>query len=418
MRFRRLWEVLGFIVVVVALVAGITALAPAALTRTTRVTPPSDSKVVCVPPAETGTVFAGGADAIRSLDADATPASGSRRIADQKTPVVLSGEGVPFGGTLTGTGAGSAWTPCAPARSRGVLVVPSAADTELVLVNSDAADAAVDLTLLGPGGEIQALGSRGIAVSANGTRTIALSVLVDVEGPVAVLYAASRGRVTAITRTHAVAGTTSSVASTQAKDLLLAGIPQGGTATVLLANPGDERATATITAFGSGAPYTPAGGDGLSVEPHSTLAVNLGDALAGQPTALRVSADVAVAATLVTGTTVVAPVAAATQLSSYAPAGGVLQITSTEAAEVAVSVLDVASGKAENSTQSVPAGATVVLTLPAAGAEGQQVTLTAPTPIAAAQVSSVDGALMVVPLTLSGAVGTQPIAAELDPRLR
>lgn len=417
---RRLIEVAGYVVVVVAIVAGITALAPAALQRTTRVTPPSDSKVVCVPAGDVGTVYAAAADGTRTLDGALTPASGPRRLDEQKTAVVLSGQGVPFGGTLSGSGAGSTWSSCAPALSRGALLVPAAADTELVLVNSDRGDAAVDLTILGQNGEIRALGARGIAVSANGSRTIALSVLVDVPGPVAVLYSASRGRVTAITRTLSPAGGSASVATAQGPDLLLPGVPAGTTgAVVLLANPGEERVTAQLQAFGSGAPYTPAGGENLSVEAHSTLAVSLADALAGEAAALRVSSDAPVVASLVVGAAVVAPVRAATQVSFYGPAGGVLQITSPSAtADVEVAVLDADTGETTRSTQSVPAGATVAMPLPETAAKGQQVTLTAATEIIAARTQTIDGATLVIPLWASGAVGSEPIAAELDPTLR
>lgn len=417
---RRLIEVVGYVVVVIAIVAGITALAPAALQRTTRVTPPSDSKVVCVPAGDVGTVYAAGADGTRTLDGALTPVSGPRRLDEQKSAVVLSGQGVPLGGTLAGSGAASTWTPCAPALSRGALLVPTAADTELVLVNSDRSDAAVDLTILGQNGEIQALGARGIAVSANGSRTIALSVLADVPGPVAVLYSASRGRVTAITRTLSATGASSSVASEQGKDLLLPGVPAGATGTVvLLANPGEERATAQIQAFGSGAPYTPAGGENVSVEAHSTLAVSLGDALAGEPSALGVSSDSAVVASLVVGAADVAPVQAAVQLSFYGPAGGGLQITSpSAAADVEVAVLDADTGQTTRSTQSVPAGVTVAVALPETAAKGQQVTLTSPTAIIAARTQTTEGATLVIPLWASGAVGAEPIDAELDPTLR
>ena len=47
----------------------------------------------------------------------------------------------------------------------GSVVIMNPASVELVLVNSDPTEAAVDLTLLGPEGEIVAVGARGIALA-------------------------------------------------------------------------------------------------------------------------------------------------------------------------------------------------------------------------------------------------------------
>src|SRR5690606_4239056 len=119
---------------------------------------------------------------------------------------------------------------------------------ELRIINSDRTDAAIDLTLRGPEGDIAALGSRGIAVSANSVRTIALSVLADVEGPVSVEYRASRGRATVVARTRTPAALDSATTLQPATEHVLAGIPAGaGNATVLLANPGQGRADVDIS---------------------------------------------------------------------------------------------------------------------------------------------------------------------------
>ncbi|MCC2592357.1 DUF5719 family protein [Tessaracoccus sp. OS52] len=429
---RRVLETAGLVLVLVAMVLAITSLTPAALPRVTRVTPPQDNKSVCLPAGGTGALFAAEADTVAELGKPPSAALDSVVLGDQTEPVVLTGTGSPIGGYLNAIGATRSWTPCSPAVASGLLVVPSAADTELLIVNSDQSEAAVDLTLLGADGEIEALGSRGIAVAANSSRVIALSVLTDAPGPVGVGYTASRGRATIIARTATTTALDSAVASKPATEQVIAGIPAGaGNATILLANPNDERASVEVAALGATATYTPAGGGGISVAPHSTVAVALGGSLAGEATALRITSDLEVGTAVVTGPELLdpagpvsseqaflAPTEGGTRLAALLPAAGVLQLSSG-AGDVTVEVNHVILGGASQASELlVPGGRTVTVPLSAEAPQGQLIEVSAGTELFGA-VTFVDGSgVAVAPLEPSGDVVVEPLAAELDPSLK
>lgn len=428
---RRILETLGYVAVMVALVLGIATVSPAALPRVTRVAPPQDNKVVCLPAGGAGVVFASGVEAIGGLGEPGGASNGQVVLGEQTEPVVLTGTGSLVGGYLNAIGTTKSWTPCGPALSEGMVLVPTAADTELLLVNSDQGEAAVDLTLHGPAGEIQALGARGIAVAPNTSRVIALSVLTDQDGPVAVGFRASRGRVTVIARTTTHAAMDSATAFQPATEHLVAGIPQGaGNATVLLANPTAARVAVDVWALGATAEYTPSGGSDISVPAGSTVAVPVGESLAGEATALRITSEAEIGAAVVVGPApldpagpleseqaIVAPSEPGTELAAFVPAAGVLQLASA-GQEVAVTLRHaVTGGEDTETTLVVPAGRTVSVPLSTEAPQGQLVEVTANSEVFGA-VTFLDGAGMaVVPLQPSGLALVEPLDAELDPSL-
>lgn len=426
---RRILETAAFVAVMVALVLAITSLSPAALPRVTKVLPPQDNKSVCLPATGTGVVLAADAEAVGTLSGEPRPAKGPQVLTGQSDPVVLSGSGRPIGGYVNEADAVRSWTPCSPAVSQGVLVVPSARNTELLIVNSDRSDAAVDLTLQGVGGPIESLGARGIAIASNSSRVIALSVLAaDVDGPVSVDFRASRGRATIIARTSTPGGLDTASVSTAATSHLLAGVPAGaGSATVLLSNPAERRVAAKVIALGATANYTPEGGGSISIPPRSTIAVPLGASLAGEATALRVTADTDIAAALVTGATALEPAGAllteqafvepvfpATQLAAFAPSGGVLQVSAVDE-QATVLVTAEEDGVSTQTTLVVPAGGTVMLPLTASAPH--LVTVASDVEVFGAVVLVDTAGAAVLPLVDSGVVTPDPLAAELDPTL-
>lgn len=428
----RLLETLGYVLAIVALVLGITALSPAALPRVTRVVPPQDSKAVCLPAGGAGALFASGAQAIGALGEPAAATADTVVLADQEEPVVLTGSGPLVGGYLNTIGTTRSWTPCGPALAGGMLLVPTAADTELLLVNSDQGEAVVDLTLHGTAGEIPALGARGIAVAPGASRVIALSVLTDRTGPVAVGFSAGRGRVTIIARTSNATALDSTTAFEPATEHLLAGVPQGaGNATVLLANPTTTRTTVDIAALGATAQYTPHGGSDLSIPAGRTLAVPLAGPLAGEASSLRVTSDAAIGAALVVGSELLDPAGAVTseqafvspsepgdELAALVPAAGVLQLASAGGAATVTVRHEVLGGQATETVVEVPAGRTVGVPLAVEAPQGQFVEVTADTDVFGA-VTHRDGAgAAVVPLQPSGVAVAEPLAAELDPSLQ
>ncbi|WP_461108429.1 DUF5719 family protein [Tessaracoccus terricola] len=429
---RRILETLGYVALLVALVLGITSLSPAALPRVTRVMPPQDNKVVCLPAGGAGVVFAAGVEEIGGLGEPGASAAGFVVLGEQTEPVVLTGTGSLVGGYLNAIGTTKSWTPCGPALAEGMLLVPTAAETELLIVNSDQGEAAVDLTLHGEDGEIRALGARGIAIAPNSSRVIALSVLTEQTGPVAVEFRATRGRATVIARTTTATALDTATAFRAATEHVVAGIPEGaGNATVLLANPTSERVTADISALGATSEYTPLGGSDLSIPAGSTLAVPLGGSLAGEATALRITSDAEIGASVVVGPALldpagpvvseqafVAPSERGVKLAAAVPAAGVLQLASA-GADATVTLRHTVTGGAETETEiAVPAGRTISVPLAVAAPQGQFVEVEADVEVVGA-VTFLDGAGMaVVPLQRSGAAAVEPLDAELDPSLQ
>lgn len=419
---RRLLVLAGYAVVVVALVLGITALSPAALPRVTRVVPPQENRSVCQPGATgAGTWFAADATRIAVLGGSAEPASGPVVRSGQEQPLILTGEGRPTGGFLNADAAARTWTPCQPAQTRGLVLLPGVAGAELLITNPDASGAVVDLTILAADGEIEALGARGIAVAANSTRRIALSVMVDVAGPVAVSYRATRGRASVAARTRIDAVLDSTIALTPATALTFAGVAAGvADATVLLANPSDARASVDVTVHGATAAFTPDGGGAVQVPPRSVVAVQLGAALAGEAAALGVASDSPIGAAVVAGAgagRVTLPlVAAGHELAALLPGGGVLQLTAA-AGDAAATVTRVVGGAGQTVTVTVPAGATVTLPPGGAGTEPETIRVTADADVLGAVVFAGAAGAMAVPLSPAGGPTAEPLAAEVDPLL-
>lgn len=418
---RRIMEsVIGF-AVVAGLVVALTTLTPAALPRITTVEATRSVKVVCVPAAEGATVMVDRADRVGPLGSGTTEVA-QTVLTSQEAPVVAEGIGGPVGGALTGSGSVKTLTPCIRPVSQGVIALPATADTQLRIVNPDASEAAIDLTLYGADGEIQSLGARGIALAPFEERTIALSVLTAEVTPVGVSFKASRGRAAVAAFTQTSARATAAISAQLAQQHYLPGIPAGATqAVVVLANPSERRLTVDLTAFGTTPAYIPAGGEDISVAPYSSVSVPLEAALAGEPTAIGVNADAPVIAGLSytdNDAAEIAPVQAGTELSTYTAPGGVLQLTNPEGEAVSVSVVTTGTAAAEeNATVEVGAGQTVVHPLPAAEA-GQQVRVTASSPVFGAVVAAGEEGSWVAPLEPVTSGAAEPIAAELDPSLR
>ncbi|RMB62279.1 DUF5719 family protein [Tessaracoccus antarcticus] len=403
---------------------GLSLLRPTPLPRTIEVVPPATTKLVCAPMAQAGTLFVDGADTITPLGGDGIVAVGPTQVPDQSGASVILGGSALVGGMLTlGDGTGG-WTPCTAPTSQGTIVVPGAADTDLLVVNPDSSEAVVDLSLYGTNGEIVALGARGIALGPHSTRAIALSVLVEQDGPIGVSFSASRGRATVVARTTTARGVLeTATASTQGTDHWLPGVQAGATvASLLVTNPGNERAVVDVTAHGASVAYQPEGGAGVSVPAHSSIAVDLAPSLAGEATGLHVTADIDVAVSLSTGNgsdlAFTAPVTTSNRLGAYAPAGGVLQVSNPGETDLEVSLVDdVVDGRSTTTEHTVPAGSTLALPLESSAPRGQVVTITANRPLFGAVVGS-DTGVSIVPLSSRAAPEVSPVDAEIVPTLR
>lgn len=401
----------------------LTNVAPVPLPRTIEVVPPVETKLVCANMPAPGVLFVNGADEITPLGQESATAAGPTVVESFEEPAIIGGGVGVTGGTSVTAPAVRAHVPCSSPRSRGTIVVPSTAGTDLLIVNPDASEAVVDLTLYGIDGEILALGARGIAVGPYSSRTIALSVLVDVDGPVGVVHRASRGRATVVARTDSPGILEAATSSSTGMDHLLAGVPAGATSvSVVVTNPGNERATLQVTALGAALGYTPEGGADVTVEAYSSISVDLALSLAGEATGLRIASDVDVAVALTTGIETdpasASPVVSATELGAFAPAGGTLQVSNPGETEAGVKItIDVVDSEPVTSSVAIPAGVTITVPMDAAAPRGQTVSVTSDSAVFGGIVNVADGAT-IIPLVSMEAPEVTPVDAEIVPTLR
>ncbi|HMR48950.1 MAG TPA: DUF5719 family protein [Arachnia sp.] len=411
---RRILEVVVGLVVVAAVALSATLLRPMALPRVTVVEPPRDQRLLCSSPLP-GTLYARAEDA---LVLALLPNDGSDRTAPlietvPASPLTVRGV-LPSGGVFV-PGPAQAFVDCQQPASSGLIQVLDASTTSLLITNPDSTDAAVDLSLYGPEGERLALGSRGVVVGPQRTRTIALSVLAGQPGPLSVSYTTSRGRVAI---TAASQGGPAAVPMQAAERHLIPGIAAGRPSRLLLSNPGTERATAEVYVLGAHARLQPAGGSGVSIPAGASLMIDLTAGIAGEAAALEVVADRAVGATLVAGTAgSLNPASAGGELRAFGPGGGQVQLSNPGEAELTATLTTVVGDEqGVESTLVVPGGTTVTQVLPEGA--GVQVSVSAPGPLVGALVYAGELSVAAIPFLASPEKDPEPITAELVPTLR
>ncbi|MBK7821627.1 MAG: hypothetical protein IPJ61_11280 [Tessaracoccus sp.] len=405
--------VLAF-VVLAGLAAGVSLIAPERRPASAAVELPRTSSVTC---GVAGEVFAVADSAFtsRALTGEAGPKGTSPFGAPIDGPTVLTTDGRAAAGVLTPDDART-FLPCAAPSSSGVLLVPDPAERELLLINPDAGEAIVDLTLLGPNGEVTAVGARGIALGPGASRRVALSVLAP-EGPVGVAVEASVGRVSALAVALEGRGTRLAVPAAPAVEAVIAGIPGGvSSPKLLISNPGVDRVTVTVAALGETGSYEPASAAGHTVAPLSTIELDLADDLGGEPSALRITADGEVAAAVVLDTlegppTTLTGGAESTELAGYGPPGGELQLSNPGAADVTARLIG-----ATVRDVTVPAGATVGVKV--AQTDRAAVAVEASGPLVGALVSPGEKGIAVAPLGIIGTTENDGALSVVDPNLR
>lgn len=367
---KRIGGTFGALVVLVAIATGLSLISP--LRR-----PPSEpvdlvraTELACV---QAGRVFALGEGEVTATPQDGgqpTLGTGSLEAAITVASLVRADSWL-VAGVLTEQPT-RAWTGCAAPAPAGLLQVAEAADYELVVVNTDANEAVLDLTLYGADGELTPVGARGIAVAPGVSRVVALSVLAPA-GPVGVGYTASSGRAAVIARP--VEGRTGPVglSTTPQPVQLIDGIPAAASSTrLLLTNPTPDRAEVKVLAMGATASYEPAPAAGLTLPAMSTAVVDLGTSLGGEASALQVTAAAGIGATVLVeapggAASLLVPAAPATELGALVPAAEALQLTNPGEAAAMVTVT------VGEQPQSVEVGPLATVTLP--------LTVAAPTPV-------------------------------------
>lgn len=413
---RRLALTVLAFVVLAGLTVGVSLIAPDRRPASAAVELPRTSSVTC---GVGGEVFAvaDSAFASRDLGGAAGPVGVSPFAAPIEGPTVLTTDGRSVAGVLTAD-EDRTFLPCAAPATSGVLLVPDPGERELLLINPDSGEAVVDLTLLGPDGEITAVGARGIAIGPGASRRVALSVLAP-EGPVGVAFEASVGRVAPVAVAVEGRGTRLTAAAVPAEQHVIAGLPGGvSSPRLLISNPGLDRVTLTVEALGATGSYEPASAADQTVAPFSTLELDLGDDLGGDPGALRITADGEVAAAVVLDSldgppTTLTSGVESPELAAYGPPGGELQLSNPGSTEVTARL----TGAAVRDV-TVPAGATVAVKV--STTDKVNVAVEASGPLVGALVSpgKKKQGLSVAPLGVVGTAEDDGALAVVDPNLR
>jgi hypothetical protein len=233
----------------------------------------------------------------------------AKQLPGIREPMVMAGEGVMatastaavFSLASEGVDTGLMAAPClAPATSQWFTGVGAndADRTELVLTNADDAQAQVDLRFYGRNGRVVVPGSPGLVIEAHSSRTVSLSSLVTVEGPLGLAVQASEGRVTAVAKRirtdklKPVGVDWQLPTAAPATMLAIPAVPEDrGPRELVVTNPGTERASVTVQVLGLQGAYAPAGAETLNVPAESSASVNLEPGLAGEAGTVKLRSD-------------------------------------------------------------------------------------------------------------------------------
>ena len=224
------------------------------------------------------------------------------------------------------------------------------ATAEVVLLNADTQDAAVDIAVYGAEGRVTAPGSRGIIVAGHSRRVVPLGPLFTAEQPVSLHVSTSSGRVAAAVRQRMLsddrpAGSdwlppTADPATVQ----VIPGVPAGkGLRDLVVVNPGERTASVALQVLGADGPTAVPGFETLDLPPGTTRTIPLSGALAAAPVGLRLSSEQRITASVVSGNGATAAAAdISTQVATTALTGpGVLALS---AGGAATQVLHLSSG--------------------------------------------------------------------------
>lgn len=400
----------GTLLLVGAAAVGLSLVAPGDVPRYTKVAPPLDTRVACQPTVP-GELLLTGTNLQLAKHGGQTQTIQAPSITTIEQLHTVRGI-LPSGGIF---GTDKSWTPCQQAATNGQVIFPSAEAAQLVLTNPDSREASVDIKIYSSAGELQALGTRGINLAPGETRPVAVSVLAaSTEGAIGVYWQTSRGRVIASGNTVGTAQRYVIPPLGSAPRHELPGQAAGAEPKLLLLNMNAERASATVNFHSPTATFVPAGGEDVSIPPHSVVQLDLAQGVAGEPGAFTVEADRPVSALLITGgaqpQAASGAAAADTALSALLPGGSTLQLTNLSAQETSVEVLI----GGQPTTLSVAARATGVVAIP----EGDPVLVEASAEAQLFGAGVTPDATAVIPLTPTKVPDPDPMEAELVRTLR
>jgi hypothetical protein len=343
------------------------------------------------------------------------------------------------GGGERGLGAAACGAPGAEAWFAGV-AISDADEADLLLSNTDATEAAVDITVHGDQGRLNAPGSRGIVVPGNSTVSVPLNVQVTSAAPVTLHLETSQGRVAAMLRQRSWAESVSrgadwlAPAAAPAREVVIPVVPAvAGTSTLVVANPGDRTAGVAIEVLGTSGRSALPGLENVQLPAGATRSFDLGEV--AEPIGLRLTSERPItagvrstsstrpgrvdpsysAAQPEVGTDALLPLA----LGQGADGQLVLANPGDGEASVEVTLGTQLGGPGVTSTVTVPAGGIGLVPLPRAavavvGIRGEVPGLRAAV-VATRKLGRVDG-VAVVPIVSNARAGAMP-AVGYDPRV-
>ncbi|GAA1556047.1 hypothetical protein GCM10009789_06760 [Kribbella sancticallisti] len=175
----------------------------------------------------------------------------------------------------------------------------------LVLTNLDTINAEVNVKVYSTGGVLDLPSARGIVVPARGTTELYLSLVAPKMRDLALHVESTGGRVAPSLRNNATNGSTPAgvdwlnTSAPPAKTVMVPGLaPGAGVRILTIANPGDLQATATLTVNGPNGPFKPAELSSVQIPAGSVKAVRLDTVLRGDPSAITISSDQPVTASV------------------------------------------------------------------------------------------------------------------------
>ena len=173
----------------------------------------------------------------------------------------------------------------------------------LTLTNLADTPAAVDISLWGPKGKIDAVGSEGIVVKPSSVRRIRLDELAAGEAKLAMHVHRRRGSLSAIVNDNssAVFSGTESVSATLSprRSQVLGGLVQASQGpTVMVVNPGQTTARVTVKVIGAKNTFTPSGLEQIKVRAGTTRSITVPRSAGSDAQALRLTSDQPISATV------------------------------------------------------------------------------------------------------------------------
>ncbi|WP_328523657.1 DUF5719 family protein [Kribbella sp. NBC_00359] len=241
---------------------------------------------------------------------------GSTTPATKPVPLSIQGTGPLAAGTVgtstttatEGVNQGMASVPCQAPGSDFWFVGASGASGRrdvLVLTNLDSVNAEVNVTMYARTGPQDLPAARGIVVRARQTTELFLGQVATNLRDVALHVESTGGRVSPALRDNASNGTKPAgvdwlnpSAPPATKVFVPAVAPGAGGRILSIANPSDLQATASLTVHGPNGPFKPAGLETVQVDAGSVKTVMLDPVLNGDPSAITVTSDQPVTASM------------------------------------------------------------------------------------------------------------------------